>query len=112
MEHGTLYNNRWMISMTIDLEVAKRKLAETLPLLRDRYKVESIGVFGSYVKNQQREGSDLDVLVVFSETIDLFTLVELQNFLTELLQVKVDLTLQRSLKPRIREKILREVVYV
>lgn len=98
--------------MTIDIEVAKRKLAETLPLLRDRFKVESIGVFGSYVKDQQREGSDLDVLVVFSETIDLFTLVELQNFLTDLLQVKVDITLRQTLKSRIRERILQEVVYV
>ena len=98
--------------MTIDIEVAKRKLAETLPLLRDRFKVESIGVFGSYVKDQQREGSDLDVLVVFSETIDLLTLVELQNFLTDLLQVKVDITLRQTLKSRIRERILQEVVYV
>ena len=98
--------------MTIRIEAVKENLRAIQPLLRERYKVESIGVFGSYVRNQQREDSDLDLLVEFYEIIDLFTLVELRDFLSTHLGVKVDLALRSALKPHIRDNILDEVVYV
>jgi predicted nucleotidyltransferase len=96
----------------LDVEAAKRKLKEILPVLRERFSVKRIGVFGSYVRGEQKKGSDLDVLVEFYETIDLFELVELEDFLSESLGVKVDLALQSALKPRIKDVILGEVVYV
>jgi predicted nucleotidyltransferase len=78
--------------------------------LADRYHIESLGVFGSYVRNEQHDGSDLDVLVTFTQTPSLFTLVALQDELEELLGAPVDVVLKTSLKPRIGQQILREVV--
>jgi predicted nucleotidyltransferase len=82
-----------------------------LPELRERYGVASLGVFGSYVRGQQRERSDVDVLVEFERTPTLFQLVHLQNQLSGLVGAKVDLVLRRTLKPAIGQRILAEVVY-
>ena len=100
-----------MIKMN-NIEEIRSKLEELKPVLKDRFKVESIGFFGSYVRGEQKRGSDLDVLVEFSEPIGLFKFIELEDFLTEKLGVKVDLVMKDSLKPRIKESILKEAVYV
>ncbi|HIH22750.1 TPA: nucleotidyltransferase family protein [Candidatus Micrarchaeota archaeon] len=76
------------------------------------YKVKKIGVFGSYVRGEQRKKSDIDILVDFSETPGLFKFVALGLRLTELLGVKVDLVTKNSLKPNIGKQILKEVVYI
>jgi len=92
------------------------KIKETLALhkreLRDRFKVKGIGVFGSYVKKQQKEGSDIDILVEFEEPVGMFEFIALEDYLSELLGVKVDLVSRKALKPRIGERILKEVIYV
>jgi predicted nucleotidyltransferase len=93
-------------------EKLKDILAEHKQQLKDRYKVEEIGIFGSYVRKEQKKKSDLDVLVSFSETIDLFTFVELENYLSDILDVKVDLVMKDTLKPGLKERILNEAVYV
>ena len=80
--------------------------------LVERYHVDSLGVFGSYVRNEQHDGSDLDVLVTFTQTPSLFTLVALQDELQDLLGTPVDIVLKSSLKPRIGQQILREVVEI
>ena len=94
------------------IEEIKEKLRELKPLLRERYKVSEIGVFGSYVRGEQRKGSDLDILVDFYETPDLWGVVEMKDFLSRVLKVKVDLVMKSALKPSIRERILKEVVYL
>ena len=81
-----------------------------LPELKERYGVEALGIFGSYAHGAEREGSDLDVLVEFSRSTDLFEFVELKLHLSDLLGVEVDLVMRRALKPRIGERILREVI--
>jgi len=92
------------------------KLKATLALhkeeLRKKYKVKEIGIFGAYVRQQQTKKSDVDVLVTFYETIDLFMFVELENFLSDILGVKVDLVMKDGIKPRLKERILNEAVYV
>ena len=93
-----------------DLSEIKEKLKESEGLLRRRFK--EIGLFGSYVRNEQKEGSDVDILVEFEETPTLLEFIELENFLTELLGVKVDLVMKRALKPSIKENVLKEVIYV
>jgi predicted nucleotidyltransferase len=93
-------------------EKLKDTLAEHKQELRDRFKVEEIGIFGSYVRKEQKKKSDLDVLVSFSETIDLFKFVELENYLSDILGVKVDLVMKDALKPRLKERILSEAVYL
>jgi len=78
--------------------------------LTSRYQIAELGVFGSYIRNEQRPESDLDVLVTFSETPGLFTLVALEEDLSTLLQIKVDLAVRTALRPRIATRILSEVV--
>jgi uncharacterized protein len=94
------------------VEKLKIVLALNKENLKKRYKVKEIGIFGSYVRNEQNKKSDLDVLVSFSETIDLFTFIELENYLSDLLGVKVDLVMKEGIKPRLKERILSEAVYV
>ena len=95
-----------------NLEEIKKIINEHKPILEERFKVNSIGIFGSYVRKSQKEKSDIDVLVDFYETIDLFDFVELENFLREILSVKVDVVMKETLKPRIKDRILKEAVYI
>ena len=89
-------------------------LREHLPELRERYGVESLGIFGSYVRGEEKEGSDLDVLVEVDQTrpFGFFAYIRLEQELSEMLDVKVDLVTQRALRARIGRQILREVVPV
>ena len=90
----------------------EKKLKELKPTLRDKYKVETIGVFGSYIRGEQKRESDLDVLVEFSEPIGLLTFIELEDFLSERLEAKVDLVMRNTLKPRTKDRIIREAAYL
>lgn len=94
------------------IEKLKATLASHKEEIQKKYKVKDIGVFGSYVRNEQNKKSDLDVLVTFYETIDLFTFVELENYLSDLLGIKVDLVMKEGIKPRLKQRILNEAVYV
>ena len=87
-------------------------LHQQFALLVDQYQVESLGVFGSYVRDEQSSNSDLDLLVTFHEPPSLLRFIELENYLSDLLGVKVDLVMKDALKPRIGERILNEVVTV
>jgi hypothetical protein len=89
----------------------RRHLEALKPELAAVYGVSEIGIFGSYVRGEQRERSDLDVLVEFSEPISLFRFIELEGFLGDRLGVRVDLVMRDALKPRIRGRIIGEVVY-
>jgi uncharacterized protein len=90
----------------------KKKLHYEMPIISRRYKVKSLGVFGSYVRQENKTSSDIDILVAFSEPPSLLKFIELENYLTDVLEIKVDLVMQEALKPRIGEKILREVIPV
>lgn len=94
------------------IEEIKKKLTELKPILKGKFKVESIGLFGSYVRREQKGESDLDILVEFSEPIGLFEFIELEDFLRGKLGVKVDLVMRKSLKNRIKEGIIKEAIYV
>ncbi len=80
--------------------------------LNRKYGVTEIGVFGSFVKNEQNDTSDVDILVEFYKTIDLLTFVNLKNYLSDLLKLNVDLVMKKALKPKIGQRILREVVNI
>lgn len=88
------------------------KLQKSRDTLARKYGVKSLEVFGSYVKGEQKKRSDLDLLVEFYETVDLFQFIELEQFLSELLGVKVDLIMKDTLKPRIKDRILKEAIPV
>ncbi len=94
------------------IEEIKSEIRKSMPILKDRYKVKTIGVFGSYIRGEQGKRAEIDILVDFYETIDLFTFIELEDFLSEALCVKVDLVMKDTLKPRIRDSILKEAVTI
>jgi predicted nucleotidyltransferase len=83
-------------------------LRKQQPNLAEQYHVATLEVFGSYVRQEQRKNSDLDILVTFSKPPSLFKFVRLENYLSDLLGVKVDLVMKDSLKPAIGKHILRE----
>jgi hypothetical protein len=74
--------------------------------------VIEIGLFGSYVRNEQRPNSDLDVLIELEDPprISLLGLVNLENYLSDLLGLKVEVTIKKNLKARLKPYILQEVV--
>ena len=88
------------------------KLKKNKPILEKKYSVKNLEVFGSYVHGEQKSNSDLDVLVEFSKTVDLFEYIELENYLSENLGIKVDLVMKDTLKPRIKDRILNEAIPV
>ena len=98
-----------MLENRKDTEIYIRKLHEMLPELKEKYHVSYLGVFGSYIRGEQKPGSDLDVLVEFSRTPTIFKFVNLENYLSEALGVKVDLVMRDALKPNIGKHILNEV---
>lgn len=89
-----------------------RVLRENRKKFISRYHIKSLGLFGSYIRNEQKAGSDLDVLVEFEELPSLFEFVRLQNELHDLIGIKVDLVMKDTLKPAIGKRILREVVVI
>jgi len=80
--------------------------------LKQKYRVKAIGVFGSYVRDKTGKDSDLDILVEFERSIGLLKFVNLENYLCDILGVKVDLVMRDALKPRIGKHILKEVIYI
>ena len=89
------------------------QLRALLPDLQERYDVRSMGIFGSYVREQQASDSDLDVLVEFDDRpLSLFDFIRLENELSDALNIKVDLVERRALKLHIGERILAEVVTI
>ncbi|HMK61174.1 MAG TPA: nucleotidyltransferase domain-containing protein [Dissulfurispiraceae bacterium] len=69
-------------------------------------------MFGSYVRGEQREGSDLDVLVEFDDNANLLHLVGLAEFLEEKLHLRFDIVPESALRTEIREIVLREKVTI
>jgi hypothetical protein len=92
-----------------NLDDIMAQLRAMQPELRRRYPIRAIGVFGSYVRGEQRADSDLDLLVEPGDGMTLPDYVGLQDELSEALGVKVDLANRRTLKRRIGERILSEV---
>ncbi len=94
------------------LEEVRQRLSAHLPTLTKAYHIRTVGLFGSYVRREQTPQSDLDVLVEFDEPPSLFEFIRLEDQLSGLLGVKVDLVMKEALKPAIGRRILQEYVPV
>ena len=94
------------------LEEIRKILASHRQVLKDKYKVKNIGIFGSYVRGEHRAKSDLDVLVEYDNPVSLLQIVALENHLTALLGVKVDLVPRRNIRKELKESILKEMVLI
>lgn len=79
--------------------------------LRKKYKITEIRIFGSYVRGEQREESDIDLIVDFEEIPTLIELMKIQEELEKLLGVKIDLLTEESISPFIKPYI-KEVVTI
>ena len=96
------------------LEEIKTRLELMKPVLKERFQVETIGIFGSYSQGQQKKKSDVDILVTFIEPndMDLIDFIALKQFIARKLKTRVDLVEKGSLKVQIKERILKETIYV
>lgn len=93
----------------IEYPEIKKILLNHKKAIQDKYQVNEIGVFGSYLKNKQTSTSDLDILINYNSLPDLFEFINLKNYLSDILKIPVDLVLKDSLKPNIGAQILSEV---
>jgi hypothetical protein len=94
----------------INVQMMADRLRGELPRLRREYAVRTLGLFGSYVRGEQRRGSDLDVLVEFFEIPGMFRFLELERDLSRLVGVSVDLVQKDALKPAIGKRIESEIL--
>ena len=98
----------------LNLERITNILKEHKEELKEKYEVKEIGIFGSYVRGEQKRVSDIDILIEFKPDarISLLDFVGIENYIGDLLETKVDLVEKSGLKPRIGKHILKEVVYL
>lgn len=85
-----------------------RELFEKISLFLKKEGAKKVAIFGSYARGEERPESDIDVLVEFSETKGLLTLVRIERELSEFLGVKVDLLTEESISPYLIEGIKKE----
>jgi len=90
----------------------EKTLREHKAELASRFHVSKIGIFGSYVRNEPRKTSDLDLIVEFSEPIGMFEFMDLEGYIEDLVGMKIDLVSAKGLKPYIGKNILSEVIYL
>jgi predicted nucleotidyltransferase len=94
------------------LEEIKKLLGRYRQELKEKFKVKEIGIFGSTIREERRQTSDIDLLVDFEDDADLFDLMGLGLFLEEKLNQKVDVVPKRAIREEIKERVLKEVVYL
>jgi predicted nucleotidyltransferase len=88
------------------------KINIELPILKEKYHVKKMGVFGSFARGEENKKSDIDILVEFDSPIGFFDFIRLENYLSRALHKKVDLVSTRALKLAVKKDVLKEVIYV
>lgn len=102
-------------SKIISLREINKILTEHKEELKEKYKIREIGVFGSYVRGEQKKrGSDVDILVEFNDEDipDLLKFIEMEMYLKKLLKKKVDLVRKGGIRPELKNIVLNEVIYL
>lgn len=89
-------------------QVLKRHKAE----VQEKYNVRELGIFGSFVRREQRKSSDIDILVEFVELPDVFLLIDLEDYLRRILRRKIDLVRKGAIRPELKKIIVKEAVYI
>jgi len=88
------------------------KLQNVQEELKKKFGIEKIALFGSYAKGEEREDSDVDILVIEMKKKNAFTLIRAKNFLSTYLNKEVDLGLYDSIRPFIKKRIDDELINV
>ena len=94
------------------IDALKKIVAKEKDEIRRQYKAQIVAVFGSYARGDFHADSDLDLLVDFDKSVNLFDIIGLQHFLEDRLDCKVDLGTESSLREEIRESVLNEAIYL
>ncbi|MDJ1169645.1 nucleotidyltransferase family protein [Roseofilum sp. BLCC_M154] len=94
------------------LEEIKCILQEHQELVRQQFRVTEMRVFGSYARGEQTEDSDVDILIGYERAPTLWMLVELRYYLSEVLEMPVDVVTDGGLKPRIQERVWAEAIEI
>lgn len=89
-----------------------QKLKELKPILEKDYNITEIGLFGSYLRGEQNQNSDIDILLDHKSGLTFFKLIDLENLLNKTFNIKVDIAFKKYLKKNIGKRILSEVNYV
>ena len=109
---GLQRSNKGVKKVKTILEI-KEVLDSVEDLLKEKYAVKSLAIFGSYIRGEQKEESDIDILVEFNKPIGL-AFIELGDFLSEVLGVRVDLLTPEMIRknPLLKENVERDLYYV
>lgn len=78
--------------------------------LQKKYGIKEIGLFGSFVRGEETDKSDVDILVEFKTPVGLLMVSSLENYLSDLLGIKADVVRKRSIKRELKDNILKEVI--
>jgi len=90
----------------------KRILAKHKRELKERYGVKEIAIFGSFVRGEAKEGSDLDILVEFDKVPDLLKFIEVEEYIESLLGIKVDLVRKSVIRKEIKDKVMKNIAVI
>jgi len=91
----------------------KKRLGDYKPIIKEKFKIKEIGIFGSFGRGEESTKSDIDILVDFEKDVKTFgNYIELKYFLQKLLGLEVDLIMKSALKKELKDAILSEVLYV
>jgi predicted nucleotidyltransferase len=96
----------------IDVDQIRLLILERKDEIKEKFKAEVVGIFGSCARGEEKEGSDIDTLVRFGEGASLFDLVGLGYYLKDMFGVPVDVVSERALHPMIKDDVLKELVSV
>ena len=94
------------------LEEVRLEIQALKPVLKKRFKVETVDIFGSYSRGEQTKNSDLDLLVTYSESVDLLLVSSLRRYLRRKLNMRVDVVSKEFLNKRIKDQVLEEAVAI
>lgn len=95
-----------------NLEEIIQTLRSLKEQIKENYKAEIIGIFGSYARREEKRDSDLDIIVRFEEGATLFDLAGLSIFLREKLDVKVDVVSDKAIREELKDEILKEAISI
>ncbi len=94
------------------LDEIETTLKGQMPFLQEQFKVKKMGILGSFVRGEQNEAEDIDILVQFSEPIGAIKYLNLENYLSNLLEMEVNLVLKMGLSYRIAQQVLKEALFI
>ena len=97
--------------MMTELTSIKQILTQLKPELAQKYFVNSIGLFGSIVRDDFTDKSDVDIIVDFSKPIGI-EFIDLANYIESKLSKKVDLVSKNTVKSKYFNQIESEIIYV